>query len=41
MSQYIRDDGVKSTPTVVIDDGTQKQPFSGVDNIIKALELLK
>jgi protein-disulfide isomerase len=41
MSQYIRDDGVKSTPTVVIDNGTQKQPFSGVDNIIKALELLK
>jgi protein-disulfide isomerase len=41
MSQYIRDDGVKNTPTVVIDNGTQKQQFSGVENIVKALELLK
>ena len=41
MSQYIRDDGVKSTPTVIIDNGKQKQLFSGVDNIVNALELLK
>ena len=41
MSQYIRDDGVKSTPTVVIDNGKQKQLYSGVDNIVNALELLK
>jgi len=41
MSQYIKDDGVKATPTVVIANGSQKQLFSGVDNIIKALELLK
>jgi thiol:disulfide interchange protein DsbA len=41
MSKYIRDDGVKSTPTVVIDNGSQKQQFIGVDKIINALELLK
>ena len=41
MSKYIKDDGVKSTPTVVIDNGSQKQQFIGVDNIVKALELLK
>lgn len=41
MSKYIRDDGVKNTPTVVIDTGTQKQLYIGVDNIIRALELLK
>jgi len=41
MSKYIMDDGVKSTPTVVIDDGTQKQQFSGVDKIVTALGLLK
>lgn len=41
MSQYIKNDGVKATPTVVIDNGSQKQLFSGVDNIIKALDLLK
>jgi protein-disulfide isomerase len=41
MSKYIRDDGVKNTPTVVIDNGTQKQLYIGVDNIIRALELLK
>jgi len=41
MSQFIKDDGVRATPTIVIDNGTQKQPFTGVDNIINALELLK
>jgi thiol:disulfide interchange protein DsbA len=41
MSKYIKDDGVRSTPTVVIDNGSQKQQFTGVDNIVKALELLK
>lgn len=41
MNQYLRDDGVKSTPTVVIDSDSQKQQFIGVDNIVKALELLK
>jgi thiol:disulfide interchange protein DsbA len=41
MSKYIRDDGVKSTPTVVIDNGSQKQQFIGVDKIVNALELLK
>lgn len=40
MSKFITDDGVKSTPTVVIDDGTQKQQVNGVDNIIRALELM-
>lgn len=41
LSKYIRDDGVKSTPTVVIDNGSQKQQFIGVDKIVNALELLK
>jgi thiol:disulfide interchange protein DsbA len=41
MNIYLTDDGVKGTPTVVIDNGTQKQQVSGVENIIKALELLK
>jgi protein-disulfide isomerase len=41
MSKYIRDDGVKNTPTVVIDNGSQKQQFIGVDKIVNALELLK
>jgi protein-disulfide isomerase len=41
MSKHIKEDEVKSTPTVVIDNGSQKQPFTGVDNIIRALELLK
>lgn len=41
MNKYLADDGVKGTPTVVIDNGTQKQLISGVENIIKALELLK
>jgi thiol:disulfide interchange protein DsbA len=41
MSKYIKNDGVKSTPVVVIDIGGQKQQYTGVDNIVKALELLK
>jgi len=41
MNKYIKDDGVKSTPTVVIDNGSQKQKFIGVDKIVNALELLK
>ena len=41
MNKYIKDDGVKSTPTVVIDNGSQKQQFIGVDKIVNALELLK
>jgi len=41
MSKYIKEDGVKSTPTVVIDTGSQKQQFIGVDKIVNALELLK
>ncbi len=41
MNQYIKDDKIRATPTVVIDNGTQKEQFSGVDNIVKALELLK
>jgi protein-disulfide isomerase len=41
MNKYIKDDGVKNTPTVVIDNGSQKQQFIGVDKIVTALELLK
>jgi protein-disulfide isomerase len=41
MNKYIKDDGVKNTPTVVIDNGSQKQKFIGVDKIVNALELLK
>ena len=41
MSKYIKDDGVRSTPTVVIDNGSQRQQFIGVDKIVNALELLK
>jgi thiol:disulfide interchange protein DsbA len=41
MNKYLEDDGVKGTPTVVIDNGAQKQQVSGVENITKALELLK
>ena len=41
MNKYIKDDGVKSTPTVVIDNGSQKQQFIGVDKIVNGLELLK
>jgi protein-disulfide isomerase len=41
MSKYIRDDGIKSTPTVVIDNGSSKQQFIGVDKILNALDLLK
>jgi len=41
MSQYIKDDGVRATPTIIIDNGTEKQPFVGIDNIVNALELLK
>jgi len=41
LNKYLTDDGVKGTPTVVIDNGAQKQQISGVENIIKALELLK
>jgi protein-disulfide isomerase len=41
MSKYIKDDWVRSTPTVVIDNGSQKQQFIGVDKIVNALELLK
>lgn len=41
MNKYLADDGVKGTPTVVIDNGTQKQQISGVESIVKALELLK
>jgi thiol:disulfide interchange protein DsbA len=41
MSRHIQDDGVKNTPTMVIDNGAQKQLISGVENIIVALELLR
>jgi protein-disulfide isomerase len=41
MSKYIKDDGVRSTPTAVIDNGSQRQQFIGVDKIVNALELLK
>lgn len=41
MNQYIKDDKIRATPTIVIDNGTQKEQFSGADNIVKALELLK
>jgi len=41
MSRSILDDGVKNTPTVVIDNGSQKERFVGVDKIVSALELLK
>jgi thiol:disulfide interchange protein DsbA len=41
MTKYIKDDGVKNTPTVIIDKGSQKERFIGVEKIISALELLK
>ncbi len=41
MNRCITDDAIKGTPTCIIDNGTQKQAFSGGDNIVRALELLK
>ncbi|OPY80995.1 MAG: hypothetical protein A4E65_01287 [Syntrophorhabdus sp. PtaU1.Bin153] len=41
LNAYIKDDAVRSTPSCVIDTGSQKQLFSGADQIIKALELLR
>lgn len=41
MNQFIKDDKIRATPTVVIDNGKQKEQFSGADAIVKALELLK
>lgn len=41
MNNLINNDGVKSTPTVVIDYGSRKNIVVGVENIVKALETLK
>lgn len=41
MNRYIAEDAVRGTPACVVDNGTQKQVFSGGDNIVRALELLK
>lgn len=41
MNAYIKSDAVRSTPACIIDNGKQKQLFSGADQIIKALELLR
>jgi thiol:disulfide interchange protein DsbA len=41
LNAFIKDDAVRSTPSCVIDTGSQKQLFSGTDQIVKALELLR
>ncbi|HBA52967.1 DsbA family protein [Syntrophorhabdus aromaticivorans] len=41
LNTYIKDDVIRATPACVIDTGKQKQLFSGADQIIKALELLR
>lgn len=41
INQYMNEDGVKSTPTVVIDIQGKKQRHSGTENIVKALQSLQ
>ncbi len=41
LNKYLKDDGIDSTPTVVVQEGQNKGVYKGATEILKALEALK